>query len=171
MSVPPSLVGCKSFNRFSGGGCGGNFRGDNSKGNGSGSVVTDCIRPRGQYGCPGPCRCHARYRPARNYVRDGQACHHERSPGRSYQWGCDRCSDGCSGLDMVPKAGLSLVIGLAMIINMAAAGLSGAAIPLLLKALNRDPAQSSSIFLTTVTDVVGFAAFLGFAVVCMPLLI
>lgn len=69
------------------------------------------------------------------------------------------------------KAGLSLVIGLAMIINMAAAGLSGAAIPLLLKALNRDPAQSSSIFLTTVTDVVGFAAFLGFAVVCMPLLI
>jgi magnesium transporter len=69
------------------------------------------------------------------------------------------------------NVGLALVIGLAMIVNMAAAGLSGAAIPLILKALNRDPAQSSSIFLTTVTDVVGFAAFLGFAVICMPLLI
>ena len=69
------------------------------------------------------------------------------------------------------NVGLSLVIGLAMIVNMAAAGLSGAAIPLILKALNRDPAQSSSIFLTTVTDVVGFAAFLGFAAVFMPLLV
>jgi magnesium transporter len=46
---------------------------------------------------------------------------------------------------------------------MVVAGLSGAAIPLVLKALNQDPAQSSSIFLTTVTDVVGFASFLGFA--------
>ncbi len=60
--------------------------------------------------------------------------------------------------------GLALVIGLAMIVNMAAAALSGAVIPLILKALGRDPAQSSSIFLTTVTDVVGFASFLGFAV-------
>jgi magnesium transporter len=62
------------------------------------------------------------------------------------------------------SGGLSLVIGLAMVVNMVAAGLSGAAIPLVLKALNQDPAQSSSIFLTTVTDVVGFVAFLGFAV-------
>ncbi|MFC1857571.1 magnesium transporter [Thermodesulfobacteriota bacterium] len=69
------------------------------------------------------------------------------------------------------NVGLSLVIGLAMIVNMAAAGLSGATIPLVLKALNRDPAQSSSIFLTTVTDVVGFAAFLGFAALFMPLLV
>ncbi len=59
---------------------------------------------------------------------------------------------------------LGLVIGLAMVVNLVAAGLSGAAIPLLLKALGRDPAQASSIILTTVTDVVGFAAFLGFAV-------
>jgi magnesium transporter len=67
--------------------------------------------------------------------------------------------------------GLSLVIGLAMIVNMVAAGLSGAAIPIILRALKRDPAQSSSIFLTTVTDVVGFASFLGFAAIFMPLLI
>jgi magnesium transporter len=66
--------------------------------------------------------------------------------------------------------GLSLVIFLAMIINMAAAAISGAVIPLALKALGRDPAQSSSIFLTTVTDIVGFASFLGFAVIFLPML-
>jgi magnesium transporter len=69
------------------------------------------------------------------------------------------------------RPGLVLIISLAMVVNMAAAGLSGAAIPLVLRALGRDPAQSSSIFLTTVTDVVGFAAFLGFAVLFMPLLL
>jgi magnesium transporter len=66
--------------------------------------------------------------------------------------------------------GLSLIIGLAMIVNMVVAGLSGAAIPIILKKLNRDPAQSSSIFLTTVTDVVGFASFLGLATIFMFLL-
>lgn len=60
---------------------------------------------------------------------------------------------------------LGLVIGLAMIVNLFAAGLSGAAIPVLMKAVGLDPAQCSSIILTTVTDVVGFFAFLGFAVV------
>jgi magnesium transporter len=59
---------------------------------------------------------------------------------------------------------LGLVIGLAMIVNLLAAGFSGAVIPLAMKALGFDPAQSSSIILTTVTDVVGFFAFLGFAV-------
>jgi magnesium transporter len=68
------------------------------------------------------------------------------------------------------RPGLVLVITLAMVVNMTAAGLFGAAIPLILRALGRDPAQSASIFLTTVTDVVGFAAFLGFAVLLMPLL-
>jgi magnesium transporter len=68
------------------------------------------------------------------------------------------------------RAALALVIGLAMVVNMAGAGLAGAGIPLALKALGLDPAQSSSIFMTTVTDVVGFASFLGFAVVFMPLL-
>ncbi len=67
--------------------------------------------------------------------------------------------------------GMSLVIGLAMIVNMAAAAFSGAALPILLRALGRDPAQSATIFLTTVTDVVGFAAFLGFATVFAGMLL
>ena len=59
--------------------------------------------------------------------------------------------------------GLALVIGLSMVISMVAAGLSGAAVPMILIALGQDPAQSSSIILTTVTDVVGFFSFLGIA--------
>ena len=64
--------------------------------------------------------------------------------------------------------GLAGVIGGAMVVNMAAAALSGAVIPMALKAVGRDPAQSASIFLTTVTDIIGFGAFLGFAMVMMP---
>jgi magnesium transporter len=60
---------------------------------------------------------------------------------------------------------LGLVIGLGMIVNLVCAGFAGAFIPIGLKSLGLDPAQSSSIILTTVTDVVGFFAFLGFAVV------
>ncbi|MBI5882412.1 MAG: magnesium transporter [Elusimicrobia bacterium] len=60
---------------------------------------------------------------------------------------------------------LGLVIGLAMVVNLVAAGAAGAAIPIAMKKLGFDPAQSSGIFLTTVTDVVGFSAFLGFATV------
>lgn len=59
--------------------------------------------------------------------------------------------------------GLALVIGLSMVISMVAAGLAGASIPVALTALGQDPAQSSSIILTTVTDVVGFLSFLGIA--------
>jgi len=59
---------------------------------------------------------------------------------------------------------LGLVIGIAMVINMLLAGLAGAAIPLSMKALGLDPAQSSSIILTTITDVVGFLAYLSLAV-------
>jgi len=59
--------------------------------------------------------------------------------------------------------GLSLVIGAAMVIAMIVAGVAGAAIPTLLSALGQDPAQSSSIILTTVTDVAGFFTFLGLA--------
>lgn len=55
------------------------------------------------------------------------------------------------------------VIAMAMIINMLCAGLFGAGIPILLNKFGLDPAISSSIFLTTVTDVVGFFAFLGLA--------
>jgi magnesium transporter len=59
--------------------------------------------------------------------------------------------------------GLALVIGVSMIVSMVAAGLSGALIPMILLAIGQDPAQSSSIILTTVTDVVGFFSFLGLA--------
>jgi magnesium transporter len=58
---------------------------------------------------------------------------------------------------------LAAVIGIAMVTSMIVAGLAGAAIPLLLTTLGQDPAQSSSIILTTVTDVVGFLSFLGLA--------
>lgn len=60
---------------------------------------------------------------------------------------------------------LGLVIGLGMLVNLVLAGLSGASIPILMKRLGLDPAQCSSIILTTVTDVMGFLAFLGFAAV------
>ncbi len=58
---------------------------------------------------------------------------------------------------------LAGVIGISMVISMTLAGLSGAVIPMALTAIRQDPAQSSSIILTTVTDVVGFFSFLGIA--------
>jgi magnesium transporter len=66
---------------------------------------------------------------------------------------------------------LGLVIGLGMLVNLFFAGLSGASIPIAMKLVGLDPAQSSSIILTTVTDVVGFFAFLGFAVIFQQYLI
>jgi len=59
--------------------------------------------------------------------------------------------------------GLAIVIGVSMILSMICASLAGAAIPILLTAIRQDPAQSASIILTTVTDVMGFLSFLGFA--------
>ena len=59
--------------------------------------------------------------------------------------------------------GLTMVIGVSMVTSMCIAGLFGAIIPIVLKSLNQDPAQSSSIILTTVTDIVGFFSFLGLA--------
>jgi magnesium transporter len=58
---------------------------------------------------------------------------------------------------------LGLVIGLAMIVNMIAAGTAGILIPLGLHRFKIDPAVASSVFVTTVTDVVGFFGFLGLA--------
>lgn len=58
---------------------------------------------------------------------------------------------------------LGLVIGLAMVVNMMAAGTAGILIPLALDRLKIDPAVASSVFVTTVTDVVGFFGFLGLA--------
>jgi magnesium transporter len=58
---------------------------------------------------------------------------------------------------------LGVVIGLAMVVNLIAAAAAGAMIPFGLQRLGVDPAVSSGTFVTTVTDVVGFFAFLGFA--------
>ncbi len=61
------------------------------------------------------------------------------------------------------SARLGGVIAAAVIINLVVAALCGTAIPLILKKLGADPALAGSVVLTTVTDVVGFLAFLGLA--------
>lgn len=58
---------------------------------------------------------------------------------------------------------LAGVIAIAMVVNLACAGLSGILVPLGLVRAGADPAVASSVFVTTVTDVVGFLAFLGLA--------
>ncbi|MEX0693714.1 MAG: magnesium transporter [Rhodospirillales bacterium] len=61
------------------------------------------------------------------------------------------------------SATLGFVIASAMVINMIIAGLAGTTIPIMLERAGVDPAIASSVFLTTITDVVGFFAFLGLA--------
>jgi magnesium transporter len=58
---------------------------------------------------------------------------------------------------------LGLVIGIALIINMLVAGTAGVLVPMTLNRLGIDPAIASAVFVTTVTDVIGFFAFLGLA--------
>ncbi|WP_438960987.1 magnesium transporter [Nereida sp.] len=58
---------------------------------------------------------------------------------------------------------LGAVIGVAMVVNLVIAGLAGTVIPVALEKLGVDPALASGAFVTTVTDVVGFFAFLGLA--------
>jgi len=58
---------------------------------------------------------------------------------------------------------LGIVIGLAMLCNLVAGALGGILVPLILYRLRADPAVSSGVFVTTVTDVVGFFSFLGIA--------
>lgn len=60
---------------------------------------------------------------------------------------------------------LGVIIAVAMIINLIVAGFGGAAIPILLQKAGADPAVASAVFLTTVTDIIGFFAFLGLAAV------
>jgi magnesium transporter len=56
-----------------------------------------------------------------------------------------------------------LGLALAMVLNMVVAGLAGTVIPVALEKIGTDPALASGAFVTTVTDVVGFFAFLGLA--------
>ncbi len=59
------------------------------------------------------------------------------------------------------ETSLSLLIGISMVLNMIVAGLFGILVPVSLKKLNIDPALASSVFVTTITDVIGFLSFLG----------
>ena len=56
---------------------------------------------------------------------------------------------------------LSLIISISMILTMIVAGLFGILVPVTLKKMNIDPAIASSVFVTTITDVIGFVSFLG----------
>ncbi|MBZ0233725.1 MAG: magnesium transporter, partial [Deltaproteobacteria bacterium] len=79
-------------------------------------------------------------------------------------------SAGAGVLVWSGSTGLAAVIASSMVVAMAAANFAGASIPILLKQLGQDPAQSASIFLTTITDVVGFMVFLGMATAAMQFL-
>jgi magnesium transporter len=59
--------------------------------------------------------------------------------------------------------GLAFVIGVSMVISIICAGIAGVLVPTVLTMLGQDPAQSSSIILTTVTDIAGFASILRIA--------
>jgi magnesium transporter len=65
---------------------------------------------------------------------------------------------------------LSVVIGISMVGSMVIAAISGCSVPIVLTALKRDPATASSIILTTITDVCGFASFLGLATLLAKLI-
>ena len=56
---------------------------------------------------------------------------------------------------------LSLIISISMILTMIVAGLFGILVPVTLRKMNIDPAIASSVFVTTITDVIGFVSFLG----------
>jgi len=58
---------------------------------------------------------------------------------------------------------LSIIISVSMVLNMIVAGLFGILVPVTLKKFNIDPAIASSVFVTTITDVIGFLSFLGIA--------
>ncbi|MCH7485665.1 MAG: magnesium transporter [Proteobacteria bacterium] len=58
---------------------------------------------------------------------------------------------------------LAVVLAMAMIVNMVVAGLAGTTIPIVLERAGKDPAIASGVFLTTMTDVIGFFTFLGLA--------
>jgi magnesium transporter len=65
---------------------------------------------------------------------------------------------------------LGLILGAAMVINMFVAATAGTLIPLALRAMKVDPALASSVFITTLTDVFGFASWLGLAALFMRFL-
>ncbi len=69
--------------------------------------------------------------------------------------------------DQADATRLGLVVGAAMIINLLCAGLAGILVPIGLQRAGADPAVSSAVFVTTVTDIVGFFVFLGLAAIIL----
>ncbi|KNG92705.1 magnesium transporter [Pseudaestuariivita atlantica] len=74
---------------------------------------------------------------------------------------------GIVGVIWFGSPALGYVIAAAMVVNLVVAGLAGTGIPIVLEKLGIDPALASGAFVTTVTDVVGFFAFLGLAVIVL----
>ncbi len=68
------------------------------------------------------------------------------------------------------SVGIAVVIGTSMVFSMIIAGVAGASVPMALTLLRQDPAAASSIVLTTITDVMGFLMFLGFATLASGML-
>ena len=101
-------------------------------------------------------RAERRQRRAHRRPRDGRwAC------STAWRW---RPDGRRRPLRLVPATRCCrLAIGLALIINLFVAALAGVLVPLTLDRLGRDPAVSSSVFVTFVTDFVGFLSFLGLA--------
>ena len=78
-----------------------------------------------------------------------------------YRYNPDRPDGG----SVLQASGLGLIVFLALLINHTGASVTGAGVPFVMKRLGFDPAQSATIFATTITDVVGFFALLGLAAV------
>src|SRR3546814_5463384 len=75
----------------------------------------------------------------------------------------DWSSDVCSSDLIYRDPALSGVIATAMVVNNLVAGLSGILVPLTLDRMKVDPAVSSAVFVTMMTDIMGFFSFLGLA--------
>lgn len=78
---------------------------------------------------------------------------------------------GVLGYFWVGSLAFGFVIGTAMLLNLIVATISGYLVPVLLKKVGIDPALASAVFVTTVTDVLGFFFFLGLATVMLQYLI
>ncbi|TCT12200.1 magnesium transporter [Natranaerovirga pectinivora] len=77
----------------------------------------------------------------------------------------------CLGYFWVGSFAFGFVIGLAMFLNLVVATVSGYYVPVILKKIGVDPALASAVFVTTVTDVLGFFFFLGLATIMITFLI
>ena len=89
----------------------------------------------------------------------------KRDFSRVYNRNRHRCCHCSNRLSMERNFMFGIVIGTAMILNMVVATIAGFIVPVILKKVNVDPALASAVFVTTVTDVLGFFFFLGLATI------